>query len=120
MRKYVLATVIGLGVLTMNAQDVNSNSVAVEKGDVIEIGNPSTSEYKHIKFPRANFIIKRGGIANYKGALGEEVVVTNVGDTKNGVTKIDVKRKDGKRFFNTVNTVTINFEKALAANEIKL
>ncbi|MEP3836769.1 MAG: hypothetical protein ABJM36_03940 [Algibacter sp.] len=120
MRKYVLATVIGLGVLTMNAQDFNSKSIAVEKGDVIEIGKPSTFKYKHIKFPRANFIIKRGGIANYKAALGDEVVVTNVDATKNGVTKVDVKRKDGKRFFNTVSTVSINFEDALAANEIKL
>tara|TARA_R110002072_G_scaffold39919_1_gene113889 strand:- start:574 stop:936 length:363 start_codon:yes stop_codon:yes gene_type:complete len=120
MRKYVLAGFIALGVLTMNAQDVMNKSITVEKGDIIEIGHPSTSKYKHIKFPRANFIIKRGGIANYKAALGEEVVVTNVKTTKGGSTKVDVKRKDGRRFFNTVSTVTINFEEALEANEIKL
>ena len=33
---------------------------------------------------------------------------------------VTVKRKDGKRFFNTVSTVFINFEDALATKEIKL
>ncbi|WP_445955748.1 hypothetical protein [Yeosuana sp.] len=120
MRKYVLAGFVALGALTMNAQDVMNKSITVEKGDVIEIGYPSTSKYKHIKFPRANFIIKRGGIANYKAALGEEVVVTNVKTKNDGSTMVTVKRKDGKRFFNTVSTVFINFEDALATKEIKL
>tara|TARA_R110000868_G_scaffold144150_1_gene362899 strand:- start:24726 stop:25088 length:363 start_codon:yes stop_codon:yes gene_type:complete len=120
MKKYVLAGFMALGILSLNAQEAKSKSVTVEKGDVIEIGNPSTSKYKYIKFPRANFIIKKGGIANYKTALGEEVVVTDVKTAKDGSTKIYVKRKDGKMFFDTVSKVTIDLEEALAANEIKL
>lgn len=120
MRKYVSVIFIALGVLSVNAQDLSSKQVTVAKGDVIEIGTPSTAKYKHIKFPRANFIIKRGGIANYKAAKGEEVVITNVKSGENGNTIIDVKRTDGKRFFRTVNTVSINLEDALASNEIKL
>ncbi|WP_445733784.1 hypothetical protein [Mariniflexile sp.] len=120
MKKYVLAGFMAIGILSMNAQESINRSMTVQKGDVIEIGHPSTSTYKHIKFPRANFIIKRGGIANYKSVQGDEVIVTDVKTTKNGITKVDVKHKDGKRFFNTVSTVTINFEDALATNEIRL
>ena len=35
-------------------------------------------------------------------------------------TRVSVKRKDGKRFFNTVYNISISLEKALAANEIKI
>ncbi|MCL5128423.1 hypothetical protein [Algibacter sp. L4_22] len=120
MKKYVLAGFIALGSLSMNAQDAMSKSVTLKVGDVIEIGNPSTSKYKYIKFPRANFIIKRNGVADYKGALGEEVVVTDVETINDGNTRVSVKRKDGKRFFNTVYNISISLEKALAANEIKI
>ena len=120
MKKYVLASFRVLGSLSINAQDNVNTSATLKVGDVIEIGNPSTSKYKHIKFPRANFIIKRNGVADYKSALGEEVVVTEVETIKEGNTRISVKRKDGRRFFNTVSNVSISLEKAIEANEIKI
>ena len=109
-----------LGSLGIHAQDGANKLAALKVGDVIEIGNPSTSKYKHIKFPRANFIIKRNGVADYKKALGEKVVVTDVETINAGETRISVKRADGRRFFNTVTSVSINLEKAVAANEIKI
>jgi hypothetical protein len=102
----------------MYAQDDVKTLATLKVGDVIEIGNPSTSKYKYIKFPRANFIIKRNGVADYKKALGEKVVVTDVETIKDGETRISVKREDGRRFFNTVSSVSINLEKAVAASEI--
>ena len=120
MKKYVLASFMVLGSLSIHAQDDENKSASLKVGDVIEIGNPSTSQYKYIKFPRANFIIKRNGVADYKRALGEEVVVTDVETIKDGDTRISVKRKDGRRFFNTVSNVSISLEKALEANEIKI
>ncbi|WP_147676255.1 hypothetical protein [Algibacter pacificus] len=120
MKTYIIASFMVLGSLSINAQDDVNKGAALKVGDVIEIGNPSTSKYKHIKFPRANFIIKRNGVADYKKALGNQVVVTNVETIKEGETRISVKRKDGKRFFNTVSNISISLEKALAANEIKI
>ncbi len=76
--------------------------------------------YEHIKFPKANFIMKRGRIVDYKTILGKEVVVTKVKTTKNSITKIIVKQKDSKRFFNSLPSVTIDLEKALVANEINV
>lgn len=120
MKKYVLASFMVLGSLSIHAQDDENKSANLKVGDVIEIGNPSTTKYKHIKFPRANFIIKRNGVADYKKALGQEVVITDVETIKDGDTRISVKRKDGRRFFNTVSNVSISLEKALEANEIKI
>jgi len=120
MKKYVLASFMVFGSLSINAQDDANKSTVLKVGDVIEIGTPSTSKYKYIKFPRANFIIKRNGVADYKSALGEEVVVTDVETIDDGNTRISVKRKDGRRFFNTVSNVSISLEKALEANEIKI
>tara|TARA_R110000868_G_scaffold8606_3_gene44320 strand:- start:2894 stop:3256 length:363 start_codon:yes stop_codon:yes gene_type:complete len=120
MRKYVLAGFIALVGLTMNAQDGFAQPATVEKGDIIEIGQPSTSKYRHIKIPRGNFVVTKNGIADYKSALGNEVVVTDIKTIYYGNTTISVKRKDGKRFFNTVSTLNISLEKALAAKEIKL
>ncbi len=120
MKKYVLAGMIALGILSMGAQESTAPAITLQKGDVIEIGNPSTYKYKYIKFPRANFIVQRDGVKNYKSALGEEVVVTDIKTAKDGSRLVYVKRQDGKRFFNTVNTVSIQFEKALATHEIKI
>lgn len=116
MKNYVLAVFTALASLSMQSQ----NHPSVTTGDLIEIGNPSDVKYKHIKLPRANFVITRNGVANYKAALGKEVVVTNVKTIKDGHTRITVKRKDGKKFFNTAPTISIHLENALAANEIKL
>ncbi|WP_100612756.1 hypothetical protein [Confluentibacter lentus] len=120
MRNYVMAALIALVSLSMHSQNQPNNTVSVTKGDVIEIGNPSNTKYKYIKLPRANFVITRNGVANYKAALGKEVVVTEVKAIKDGHTRITVKRKDGKKFFNTTPTISISLEKALAVNEIKL
>ncbi|MGE5943080.1 MAG: hypothetical protein ACM31G_01965 [Flavobacteriales bacterium] len=120
MRNYVMAVLIALVSLSMHSQDNLGNTVNVKKGDIIEIGNPSNVTYEHIKLPRANFVITRNGIANYNYGLGKEVIVTKVKEIKDGHTRITVKRKDGKNFFNTAPTISISLEKALAVNEIKL
>ena len=120
MKRYVVTSLVVLGSLIVNAQDDVNTAIALKVGDVIEIGNPSSGSYKHIKIPRANFIVERNGVRDYKKALGEEVVVTDIETIKEGDTRINVKRKDGRRFFNTVATVSIKLEKALEANEIKI
>lgn len=120
MRNYVMAVLIALVSLSMHSQNHESNAISVTKGDIIEIGNPSCIKYKYIKLPRANFTITRNGVTNYKAALGKEVVVTKVETIKDGHTRITVKRKEGKKFFNTTPTISISLENALAVNEIKL
>ncbi|MDP5231634.1 MAG: hypothetical protein NWQ38_14680 [Cellulophaga sp.] len=119
MIKYVIALVFSVSVL--NAQN-NQNQVQndVKVGDVFEIGKPETNSYKHIDFPRANFIIKKGGIANYKSVHGEKVVVTAIKEKKDGTTEVKIKRANGNRFFGSHTVVAADITKALASGELQL
>ncbi|TVZ16645.1 hypothetical protein [Maribacter sp. MAR_2009_72] len=117
MIKYVITALFSASMLTAQTNNDNvQNSVKV--GDVYEIGTPKVHKYQHIDFPRANFIIKKGGIANYKTVEGNTVVVTEVKETKDGNTQIKMKRTDGTRFFRTHPTVTANYSEALASGEL--
>lgn len=119
MIKYAFILLFSLSIL--NAQEgTQSLTDDVKVGDVFEIGRPESNKYKHIHFPRANFIIKRGGLANYKRVEGEEVVVTSVKENKDGTTLIKIKRNDGGRFFGSHTVVPADFHKALAAGELQV
>ncbi len=118
MIKYAVALLFSVGLL--NAQSVTDQVVSdVQVGDVFEIGKPQANRYEHIEFPRANFIIKRGGIANYKRAEGKMVVVTAINKKKDGTTEIKIKRKDGGRFFGSHKAVSANFDEALYTGELQ-
>ncbi len=105
----------------LNAQNSTDQEQAdVQVGDVFEIGTPETHKYNHINFPRANFIIKRGGIADYKRAEGYKVVVTAVKEKKNGTKEVNIKRNDGGRFFGSHTVVAADFNKAVAAGELRV
>lgn len=106
----------------LNAQTVSDCDLAhvVAKGDVIQIANPSASTYKYINLPRPNFLIKRGGIVNFNKLKGKKIEVTEVNTTKNCKIEVRVKRQDGKKFFNTLKTMTIDLDRAIEAGEIKL
>lgn len=119
MIKYAIALLFSVSIL--NAQEtVNQNMTDVKVGDVFEIGKPETNTYKHINFPRANFIIKRGGIANYKRAEGEKVVVTSIKEKKDGTTQVKIKRTDGNRFFGSHTVVSADLKEALESGELEV
>lgn len=119
MIKYAIALLFSVSML--NAQtDIDRTATNVKVGDIFEIGKPETNTYKHINFPRANFIIKRGGIANYKRAEGEKVIVTSVKERKDGTTHVKIKRTDGNRFFGSHTVVSANFKEALATGELEV
>ncbi len=104
----------------VQAQNASSFSpVAVEVGDLLEIGRPEYNRFKHIDFPPANLIIKRGGIANYKRAEGQQVVVTSVKEKKNGRTEIKIRRKDGGRFFGINTVISADLQKAMQSGELQ-
>lgn len=117
MIKYVFALMFSVSML--NAQVSNAQtSTDVQIGDVFEIGKPEANKYKHIEFPRANFIIKRGGIANYRSVLGEKVVVSSIKEKKNGTTEVRIKRANGNRFFGSHPSVTVDIDEALNSGEL--
>lgn len=72
----------------------------------------------HIYFPKENFIIKKGGIPNYKNLSGTKVVVTKVTKNANGSREITLKRENDHKFFNSISVVKANYEKAIEEKEI--
>ena len=120
-RTFQVAVLVFYMVSVLNAQDsINVVPTDVKVGDVFEIGQPETNKYKHIKFPKANFIVKRGGTANYKRVEGQKVVVTSIKEKKDGTTLVKIKRTDGNRFFGSHNVVTADFKQALESGELEL
>ncbi len=99
------------------AQD--KQQTPIKEGTLLTIERPVGSEYQHIHFPRKNFIIKRGGIANLKSVYGKEVEVIAYSYTDEGDTKVTLKRTDGMKFFRNFSTVDAHLEDALKAGELK-
>ncbi|WP_276391059.1 hypothetical protein [Eudoraea chungangensis] len=90
----------------------------VEVGEVFTLGKGVSPEYRYINFPRANFILKRGAIANYKQLRGEKVVVHEINYHQENRVEVVLKREDGFRFFRFYPTVKANFHKAIESGEL--
>lgn len=118
MIKYVVIVLFSFGAL--QAQQETSPIVTdIAVGDVLQIGEPVVMQYKHIDFPRANFIIKRNGIADFKTVKGNHVVVTAISENAKGETKVTLKRKNGTKFFRSYETVEANLAGALNEGELR-
>lgn len=88
----------------------------VNVGDQFVIAN--TDNYKHINFPKRNFIIKKGGIANYDNIKGKTVEVTSIKEKKNGNLVATIKLISQKKFFNSHKYVTVNISEAIDNKEL--
>ncbi|WP_299782306.1 hypothetical protein [uncultured Formosa sp.] len=118
MKKVLFFT--GLLFLGLSAKARTINPVLVNVGDVVTIGAPSNFEYSSIKFPRKNFIMKRGGIVNHKSLAGVKVEVVRVEKRRDGSREAIIKRADGRKFFNVLPTVIIELEHAVDTKELLL
>ncbi len=117
MKNFLMAVLIVLGSLSLNAQET---SIEINKGDIYVIVKPSGNSYKHINFPRQNIILKKGGVLTNQTVNGKEVIVTKVTRKNNGSTKIKVKPTDGTGFYKVIKSVSINFEEAIKSGEIRV
>ncbi len=119
MNKLLLSLFFVLISVQIQAQTHGSYDLSdVKKGDLFKIGNTDSQTFKHIKFPKTNFIIKKGGIANYTNIIGKEVVITSVKEDKQGAIIVNLKKSDGGRFFGSHNVVAANLEGALKSGEL--
>ena len=119
MKQLFFIVFLMLGTISISAQ--NTNHIVqeeVEVGDILQIGEPDASRFQHIEFPRPNFIIKKGGIANYKRLEGDKVVVTSIKETKGGTLQVQIKLANGGRFFRTHSIVSADLKNALESGEL--
>ena len=98
------------------SQEDTSN---IKVGDVFVIGEVANNNYQHIHFPRANRIIKKGGIvANYKNIKGKKVEVTSIKNGKDGRLLATIKLASNKYFFNSHKFVTVEIKEAINKKEL--
>ena len=119
MKHLFFIVLLVLGTITVNAQNTEPIlQEEVQVGDVLKIGHPKASRFQHINFPKPNFIIKKGGIANYKRVEGDKVVVTSIKERKDGTLQVQIKMADGGRFFGTHSVVSADLKNALESGEL--
>lgn len=111
----LLALLISFFSVSMYSQSSNSD---VTVGDVFTIGEVYNDTYKHINFPRANFIIKKGGIAKYNNIKGERVIVTSLKEKKDGSLIATIKLTSRRSFFNSHKYVTVAIDEAIGSKEL--
>lgn len=118
MKKIILLFVfVCSSVLSINAlAGTPQNTPKV--GDELTIASPENSQFRYVKFPKLNFLVKKGNIASYKNIYQTAVVVTEVKMLDNDAVKVTLARKDGKTFFKGTSTVTAYYNQALAAGEL--
>ena len=119
MNKLQLFLVLLLSFSFLSNADTSSlNQEKPKIGDVLVISENNSGQYKHIKLPRKNILIKRGVIPNYTSVSGAEVKISEIKENKYG--KIDVKlvRTDGKKFFNKIKSITASYQKAVDSGEL--
>ena len=95
-----------------------SSATDFSSGDTFLIGNAKFDNYKYIDFPRANFIIKKGGIANYENIKGKKVVVTSIKEKNDGKLIATIKLVESGKFFNSHKYVTVDIDKAIKSKEL--
>ncbi len=117
MKKLVFIPIMILMALPIKAQ----NEPEVEVGDILTISQPEEGHnFKHLNLPKANFIIKKGGIANYKSIINNRVEVVAIETNADGDQKVVLKREDGRKFFRSYPTISANLEDSMEAGELKI
>ena len=119
MKQFIFALLLVVGSMGLNAKDAYCIAPQeVKVGDIFRIGDPDVPGYEYINFPRSNFIMKRGGVVNYKGLPGNKVVVTSVKEKKDGTLVVKIKKADGGRFFGSHWEVSADLMGALETGEL--
>ncbi|RZT00021.1 hypothetical protein [Aquimarina brevivitae] len=117
MKKFVFFNFMAF-VLCLSVSFSAISDQDIKVGEELTLASPSSNNYAYINFPKNNFILKKGGILNFKSLPGTKVVVTEINSANDGNTVVTVKRKDGGTFLNSLRTLTIHYEKAIESNEV--
>ncbi len=115
MKKLVSLLFICSAINIIWSQELADNT---KSGDLFIINKTNNQPFEHIFFPKSNFIIKRGGIANYKGLDETTVRVESLFKGKNNDLFVNLRPLGSKKFFNIYANVEANLTKALERKEL--
>ncbi|MEZ4969956.1 MAG: hypothetical protein R2814_09930 [Flavobacteriaceae bacterium] len=117
MKTVLTAIYFFLGITVLQASPTTEID-DLEVGSVLMIGSPSANLYEHIEVPRMNFIIKKGGIADYKTLFESKVIISKMKEMPDGSKIVHLKRQNGKRFFNSHSYIKAKLKEAIASEEL--
>ena len=95
-----------------------SSSTDVKVGDVFTIAEVQNNNYEHINYPRTNFIIKKGGIADYDSLKGKKIEIYSIKEDKDGSLVATIMLASKKMFFNSHKYVTVSLNEAIEDKEL--
>ncbi|WP_405247915.1 MULTISPECIES: hypothetical protein [unclassified Cellulophaga] len=98
----------------------HSQTTSLQEGTVVVLANPNGEHYKHIDFPRKNFIIKRGALADFNSLVGTKLVIKEYKAISDHNQIASLIRQDGKPFFRFFSSVDANIEQAIESGELKV
>ncbi|MGW9684236.1 hypothetical protein [Flagellimonas sp. 2504JD1-5] len=113
--KYLYTFLIAV-LMTFSVSGQKNQMDVVAVGDELILGSPTGNRYTHVKVPRKNFIIKRGGLPNMASLKNTAIVVTDV--VYGEKTLITFKRTDGRKFFRVYKTLSANLEGGIDSGEL--
>lgn len=101
---------------------ISSNAFAQSSnpqvGDTFTIAKVENNNYNHIQFPRANIIIKKGGIANYNSLIGETVEITSIKENNKGQRIATIKLTSPRLFFKSHKYIKVAIDEAIDSKEL--
>ena len=109
-------TICGLMSYQVNATNIDNNP---EIGDRLLIQSPENTTYTAVNMPKLNFVVKKGGVANYKSVQNTLVEVVKISQNKKGESVVTLQRVDGAKILGLKKSVSANYDQALQLGELK-
>ena len=108
--------ICGLMSYQVNATNIENNP---EVGDRLLIQSPENTTYTAVNMPKLNFVVKKGGVANYKSVQNTLVEVVKISQNKEGENIVTLQRVDGAKILGLKKSVSANYNQALQIGELK-
>ncbi len=112
---FKIALVLVVSITSLNAQ---TDMPVAKEGDIYLIAETINDNYLYIKVPKDNFIVKRGGIRDYKSFAGKKVVLSKIKKNNKGETVATIKLASGKRFFKSHKYLKVLLPQAISEGEL--
>tara|TARA_B100000953_G_C17682616_1_gene312746 strand:+ start:80 stop:451 length:372 start_codon:yes stop_codon:yes gene_type:complete len=108
--------ICGLMSYQVNATNIDNNP---EIGDRLLIQSPENTTYTALNMPKLNFVVKKGGVANYKSVQNTLVEVVKISKNKKGESVVTLQRVDGAKILGLKKSVSANYDQALQLGELQ-
>ena len=112
----VFFMICGLVSYQVNATNIDNNP---EIGDRLLIQSPENTTYTALNMPKLNFVVKKGGVANYKSVQNTLVEVVKISKNKKGESVVTLQRVDGAKILGLKKSVSANYDQALQLGELQ-